>query len=120
MGGLVSRSRRLKIMLATIGPALGMLVAGWVMVLRVPNWYRPAGLSDARVDTVRGQLEQSFEMITQKLRSRQPVSITVDGDYINEVLAAGRRMWTAESGGRVHAPCVSIEPDLIRVGARSK
>ncbi len=104
--------------LLSIGSAVG-----WMYFQHIPGWYRPVWLTRAQAELVRDQLQQTFEIASEKMVAGKAFSITFSAQQINEMLSAQQIIWpaaTAWMDPRWSAPCVDIQSEHIKVGLRCR
>lgn len=99
------------------------VVVGWMCFQHIPAWYRPVRLTADQAETVRRQLQQTYETASEKMVAGEAFSLTFTARQINEMLSAQQIIWPAATqwlDRRLSAPSVSIEEGRIAVGMRCR
>lgn len=121
--GAKPRGRAKRIAKGTVVLLVVGVVVAWMCFQHIPAWYQPVRLSADQAETVRRQLQQTYETASQKMVAGEAFSLTFTALQINEMLSAQQVIWPAATqwlDPRLSAPSVNIKEDRVTVGMRCR
>lgn len=112
-------ARRRRLATGALAAGLVLLVTIWLLVHRVPAWYRPCTLDDSLMPAVRAQATRWVDTVSDQMVLGQPFTVELDEAEINRFIAARADLWPegrTDFPDGIAGPAVAFEEGRVRVG----